>query len=336
MKKFIPAPENPEEFENWRNQLEQWRSSYISLNDYKSDYADWVDGEFVEGMVMLWDEELWNEKEGYTVDRFLDRVEETFGKWDHVVLWNNYPLSGLDDRNQIDYFEDLPGGKESLKKAVANFQRRGVRVMLDHKPWVPGAPEGYADADRALLELIKYCGIDGLFLDCAAFPRGNLRPHEKDMDLDITYCSEANTPFEHMHYQPFSWNQFKDDSKAPGIMTNKWLDRRAKVYETRRYYYHPMAELQRAWMNGNGHVIWENVFGYWAEYSPRYCSWLKLCTAAQRFFVKHFTSEDWKPLCNGNVDKNIYASAFSHEDKTLYTITNRSGSGVFWKIIIHR
>ena len=137
MKKFIPAPNNPEEFEQWRTELEQWRSSYISINEYKSDYAEWVDGEFVEGLVMLWDRELWNEKDGYTVDAFLDRVEDTFGKWDHVVLWNNYPLSGLDDRNQIDYFEDLPGGLDALKAAVADFHRRGVRVMLDHKPWVP-------------------------------------------------------------------------------------------------------------------------------------------------------------------------------------------------------
>ena len=40
--------------------------------------------------------------------------------------------------------------------------------------------------------------------------------------------------------------QFKDDSPAPGIMRNRWLQRDARTFETRRYYYHPIENYSAA------------------------------------------------------------------------------------------
>lgn len=326
MDRFLPAPADPADWPQWRQDLHDWRRSYRRLMNFEASYPDWCRGQYCQALVMLWDEELWNATNGWTVDKLLDRAEAVYGGWDHVVLWNNYPLSGVDRRDQFDYFNDLPGGLDGLKGAVADFHRRGVRVMIDHKPWVPGVPDGFISANRALAYIVEYCDLDGVYLDCGSHPKPDLKEYLEAIGPDKVFAAEATTPLEHISYQPMSWCQFTDDSQAPGIMRNHWLERNFMLYETRRYYYHPMAELQRAWMSGGGHVIWENVFGYWAAYSPRYASWLRLCTAAQRRFVDLFTGEDWEPLIASQPEQNIYGSRFAAGGQTLYTLCNRSGT----------
>ncbi len=326
MDRFIPAPENPTDWPQWREDLSQWRSSYRNLTGFKAQYPNWIKGQYVQALVMLWDEELWNANDGWRVDQLLDRADAVYGGWDHVVLWNNYPLSGVDRRNQFDYFNDLPGGLDGLKDCVAAFHRRGVHVMLDHKPWVPGIPDGFDNANRSLAYIVDYCNMDGVYLDCGSHPKADLKQYIEALGPDKIFAAEATTPLEHIHYQPMSWAQFVNDSDAPGIMRNHWLERDFILYETRRYYHHPMRELQRAWLGGGGHVVWENVFGYWASYSQRYCSWLRLCSAAQRKFVDLFSGENWEPLLGSSPDAGIYASKYWDAQRTLYPICNRSGA----------
>ena len=37
----------------------------------------------------------------YTVDRWLDDVQERYGGIDSVLVWPTYPMIGADDRNQV-------------------------------------------------------------------------------------------------------------------------------------------------------------------------------------------------------------------------------------------
>ena len=60
---------------------------------------------------MLCDETFYDSKTGrYTVSAFLDRERHEFGGYDSIVLWHAYPRIGLDDRNQFDFYRDMPGG----------------------------------------------------------------------------------------------------------------------------------------------------------------------------------------------------------------------------------
>ncbi len=333
MDRFLPAPKNPADWPQWREDLHKWRDSYRRLMNFEAHYPEWTKGQYCQALIMLWDEELWNIKDGWRVDALCDRAEAVYGGWDHVVLWNNYPLSGIDRRDQFDYFNDLPGGLDGLKQCVADFHRRGVKVMIDHKPWVPGVPDGFVSANRALAYVVEYCELDGVYLDCGSHPKADLKEYVEAIGTEKIFASEATTPLEHISYQPMSWAQFVEDSEAPGVHRNRWLERDFILFETRRYHYHPIKELQRAWLGGGGHVIWENVFGYWAAYSPHYCSWLRMCTAAQRFFVDLFCNGDWQPLTHGNPDAGIYASSYVDDQYILYTICNRSGADYSGELI---
>ena len=45
---------------------------------------------------------------------------------DIVMLWHSYPNIGVDDRNQFEMLESLPGGLPGVKDLVAQFHAKGV------------------------------------------------------------------------------------------------------------------------------------------------------------------------------------------------------------------
>ena len=90
---------------------------------------------------MLHDRYLFDESkergggEGWTVDTYLDDLEQRYGGVDSVLLWHSYPNIGVDDRNQFDMLDSLPGGRDGVRRLVAAFHARGVRVLLPYNPW---------------------------------------------------------------------------------------------------------------------------------------------------------------------------------------------------------
>src|SRR5258708_20489201 len=98
----------------------------------------------------------------YTVDRYLDDLEERFGGVDSVLIWYVYPNIGIDDRNQTDLARHVPGGLQGLKKAIKDFHRRGVKVFLPTMAWDNGTrAEGVPDWE-AVAALAKGVGADGV------------------------------------------------------------------------------------------------------------------------------------------------------------------------------
>ena len=327
---FIRAPERPEDWPAWRANLRSWSDrerARLGPARYDAPAQAWASRAYAMGFLMLWDRELIDHDSGvWRVDAVLDRAEREFGGYDLVVLWNNYPLSGLDPRHQLAYFDDLPGGRAALRDAIARLHARGVRALLDHKPWVPGAPESYPTVEDALVALVAEAGADGIYLDCSDGPEPAFRDAlARGAGPDKIFVSEAPTPPRKIGDEIGCWQQMTDDSAAPGTYRNRWLDRRQIVYETRRYFYDPIRELQRGWMNGGGQVIWENVFGYLAEYSPRVKSWMRLLFPAQRRFADWFIRGDWQPHVGGGLREGLYVSRWEWNGAPLWTAVNRRG-----------
>jgi hypothetical protein len=329
---FFAAPEQPADWPAWReNLLTSAHTRRVTLAPPRYDRAAqaWASRAYAQGFVMLWDHELVDHATGqWQVDRLLDRAERDFGGYDLIVLWSNYPNSGVDGRHQLAYYDELPGGRPALKSAVARFHARGVRVLLDHKPWVKAPVPGFPTIEDAFIDIVRECDLDGLFLDCSDGPEESFRQRMADRaGPDKIFVSEAPAVpvaagFSHIG----CWQQMTDDSAAPGVYRNRPLERSQIICESRRYFHDPIKELQRGWMNGGGFVIWENVFGYWADYSPRCRSWMRLLFPAQRHFSDYFLHGEWEPLVNGITKINgCFVSRWSHAGRTLWTAVNRRG-----------
>ena len=71
------------------------------------------------------------------------------------------PVIGIDDRNQFDWYRDVPG----IRELVAALQAAGVRVFVDYNPWDVGTRREPADDAHGVAELVAWLGADGVFLD---------------------------------------------------------------------------------------------------------------------------------------------------------------------------
>src|SRR6516164_5148509 len=115
---------------------------------------------------MMCDETFYDWRTGrYSVKEFLKQGRREFGGYDSVVLWHAYPRIGLDERNQFDFYRDMPGGLAGVRDAVRQFHSRGVHVYIDYNPWDTGTRrENKSDIDT-LVEFVQALEVDGIFLD---------------------------------------------------------------------------------------------------------------------------------------------------------------------------
>jgi formylglycine-generating enzyme required for sulfatase activity len=325
---FIRAPESPEQWADWRAGLERLHlKGKETAVSYHREAQVWASRCYAQGFLMLWDNELVCHDTGeWKVDTLLDRAERDFGGYDLVVLWSNYPLSGIDPRHALTFYDALPGGRIGLHDAIGRFHARGVRVLAAHQPWIAEFSGGDRELEKAYVDLVAECGFDGIFLDIADGPSDTFRTGlAEQAGDDKIFQSEAPSRIDPAVCEVSSWQQMTDDSTVPGTYRLRWVDRSHLVCESRRYFHDPIRELQRGWMNGGGFVIWENVFGYWASYSGRCKSWMCLMFPAQRRFADWFVRGEWTPHIGGGSSPGVFMSQWKHKGRILWTVVNRAG-----------
>jgi iron(II)-dependent oxidoreductase len=79
-----------------------------------------------------------------------------------VLVWSTYPNMGIDDRNQLEMVESMPGGVEGVRQMVADFHRRGVRVLFPMMMWDEGTHQPGEPWPQAIAALMKQIDADGI------------------------------------------------------------------------------------------------------------------------------------------------------------------------------
>ena len=137
----IPGPsQNDKVIKNWLADMKKWRELKLSeIKYYGTEYdrpeLKWCQSAFVQPQMMVEDRYFFDVETGkYTVDRYLDDLEKRYGGIDAVLVWAIYPNIGIDNSNQFDQFRAMPGGIPAMKQMVADFHRRGVKVMFGVMP----------------------------------------------------------------------------------------------------------------------------------------------------------------------------------------------------------
>jgi len=327
---IILAPDNPAKWDEFRENLHKWREQTVKRINYtdglynRSDFQ-WVNSAFNCYFLMLYDEAFYDRvNHRYMVDELLDDGIERFGGYQTVVLWHAYPRIGLDDRNQFDFYRDMPGGLEGLREVFAAFHARGVKVFINYNPWDTGTRrEGITDID-ALVETVKALDADGIFLDTMDRGSDEFRTKLDAARMGVVLESELNLPVEDIETHHMSWAQEFRDSRVPGILRNKWIEQRHIQHGIHRHIRDKSRDLQTAWMNGSGLMIWETIFGQWVGWNPRDSHILKTMSQLQQRFATLFSNATWTPLVDTKPFPSIYASLWEDENTKLWTLVNRS------------
>lgn len=320
--KIFVAPENPADWPVWRANITRWRTEAKARIGYDSSRYDALAEPLprIVDMAWLWDERLYDFSTGrFTVDRYLDAAEAEFGGFDAVILWNAYPVLGIDARNHFAFFKDIP----ELPEVVAAFQRRGVKVCFTYYPWETGSAPEAIDSVTALVEK---CRFDVVFLDSSKEASSRLRAALDAIDPSIPIECESRVPLAQIADQTMSWAQWFADSPIPGVLRAKWFERRHELHHIRRWNRSHLDELHSAWLNGTGILVWQIVFGVWVGWSERDRAILSHMRRLYAEHPDHFVSESWTPLADHPGENiEIYASRWETDAGRLWTLVNRGG-----------
>ena len=330
---LIPAPSDPTQWQAWRETLHQWRDSTRALLQtddslYRLPEFAWVPRTFTLALVMMNDLLFYDGD--YRLDAFLEHGVREFGGYDALILWHAYPRIGFDERNQFDFYRQMPGGLERLRALVDACHAHDVRVYIDYNPWDTGTRrEEKSDID-ALVDLVQALDADAIFLDTMSSAAQGLREKLDAVRPGVTLESEVLVPLEHIGTHPSSWAQSFVD--VPGVLRNKWYERRHMQHRIRRWQQNHTPELHTAWLNGIGMVVWENVFGFFNGWNERDKSILRSMVGIQRHFADLFSGEGWTPLVE-TLNPSVYASLWQGNGLSLWTLANHAESDVSGALI---
>jgi hypothetical protein len=325
--KIFAAPADPADRPAWRAKLHEWREdarrrhAYTGVA-YERPQAAWAQTCRTVAQVWLWDELLYSFAEHrFTPERFLADARDRFGGLDAVVLWHAYPVIGLDDRNQWDFYRDVPG----LAELIGTLHAEGLHVFVDYNPWDVGTRRGEDDLTE-LAALVADLEADGVFLDTLKKAEPDFVDRLEAARPGIVLEGESKLPVERIEDHAASWAQFFADSPVPGVLRAHWYERRHMQHHVRRWHRDHSEELQSAWLNGVGVMVWEVVFGVWVGWSRRDAATVRRMVTLQRAASDLLLDGEWTPLAELAPEAEaagVYASRWELDGKILWTLVNR-------------
>jgi len=323
-------------FTRWRDELR----NQFHLKEYRRDDLAWNRDCLLHHFAFVYGKEVFDyDNVQLDIDKLLDQGEE-FGGYDVVILWHQYPRLGVDQRNQWDFFDDFPGGREGIKQAVKKAHDRGSRVLLPFKPWDIGYKESFESISNNVADLVRDTDIDGFFLDTMNNVPESFRNCVDNMKKGVIFCSEGhpwNKPS--LEILTSSWDQYWNTSPMPETDLLRYVLPEHISPIIARWHVGIKKDMliQRAVFNGTGIVIWQDIFGSWLPYNVRQKTeikkWKKLWLANKDAFLCS------KPIpLYPTLIKGLYCNMFPEDDGNgvIYTLYNDNEEKVSGSLVIHR
>jgi formylglycine-generating enzyme required for sulfatase activity len=323
-----PAPCTPQLQQEWLKDVRHWREERrirIGYDDarYRMPELKWTQSSFIQPQTMVQDRYLYDPvQRKYTVDRYLDDVQKRYGGIDSVLIWPTYPNMGIDDRNQHDLVRSMPGGVDGVRGMVADFHRRGVKVMFPMMMWDQGTRDPGKPWADAIAELMKELDADGVNGDTQdgvplAFSLAADRvQHPLAFEPELTMADEA------LAWDVMHWGQYKYQF-VPTLDKFRWLEPRHQVHISDRWNRSKTDALQFAFFNGEGWESWENIWGIWNGITPRDGEATRRVATIERAMATFFANEEWEPFYP-MMSYGVFASRWPSAGRTLWTIVNRN------------
>ena len=312
----------------WLADITHWRSERrirtgYDPSRYQMPALQWAQSSFMQPQMMVHDRYFYDPVAGkYTVDRYVDDLVRRYGGIDAVLIWSTYPNMGIDDRDQLDMVQSMPGGVEGLRQMVADFHRRGVRVLFPMMMWDQGTRDPGEPWPDAIAELMKEIDADGINGDTQdGVPLAFSIAAEK-LNHPLAFEPEVGASDEALAWNVLTWGQYQYQP-VPTVDRFRWLEPRHQVNIQGRWDRDKTDALQYAFFNGEGWESWENVWGIWNGITERDGEATRRVATIERAMAPFFASQDWEPFYLMLRD-GVFASRWPLEDRTLWTIVNRT------------
>ncbi|MGC2657743.1 MAG: formylglycine-generating enzyme family protein, partial [Bryobacteraceae bacterium] len=316
--------------EAWLKDIEHWRYERLIRVGYDgSRYGEpalrWAQSSFIQPQMMVQDRYFYDPvAKKYTVDRYLDDLKKRYGGIDSVLIWPTYPNMGIDDRNQQDMIRSMPGGVEGVTQMIADFHKRGVRVLFPMMMWDQGTRDPGKPWPVAIAELMKEIGADGINGDTQDGVPRTFFDAAQNIGHPLAFEPEGSPSDEALAWNVLTWGQYGGQFDfVPGVDRFRWLEPRHMVNISDRWNRSKTDDLQYAFFNGEGWESWENIWGIWNGITPRDGETTRRMATIERGVARFLLSKDWEPFYPMH-SYGVYASQWPLESETVWTIVNRN------------
>lgn len=326
------GPDTADQQPAWLKQLQDDRTATLERIGWVGGIYDnanlkWTQTSYIQPQSHPYDRFFYDsEKHEFTVTRFLDDLNLRYGGIDSVLVWPTYPHTGIDDRNQFDFFRALPGGIEGFAKAVEELHKAGVKVLQPNKPWDTGTHREPVDNAETLATLLKQTGTDGINGDTMNHFEKEFWDASLAVDHPVALEPEGGGNDEALNWSTMGWGYWPNQ-KIPVVDRFKFITRGKFLTNVcDRWNKDHTDNLQFAWFNGDGFESWENVWGTWNGITDRGGEAIRRVAAMERFFGgKGFLqSPDWEPHALGLTNPtDVFASKWPLNGSVLWTLVNR-------------
>ena len=317
-----------DEHQAWLADVHHWRDERRIRIGYDGSRYElpallWTQSSFIQPQMMVQDRYFYDPvAHRYTVDRYLDDLDKRYGGIDSVLIWPTYPNMGIDNRNQHDMIRSMPGGVAGVRKMIADFHRRGVRVLFPMMMWDQGTREQNKSWPDAIASLMAEVGADGINGDTQdGVPLAFSLAADK-LGHPLAFEPEGGPHDEGVAYNVMTWGQYQYPF-VPMVDRYKWLESRHMVNISDRWKRDKTDNLQFAFFNGVGWESWENIWGIWNGITPRDAEATRRVATMERAIAPLLVSKDWEPFAPMK-RWGVYASRWPGDNQTLWTIVNRN------------
>ncbi len=240
---FLPLRPCPkDQIDAWRKDIQHWRFERLLRvgydgSQYQRPDLKWTQSSYIQPQMMVEDRYFYDSAtRKYTVDRYLDDLEKRYGGIDSVLIWQIYPNIGIDNRNQYDMLRAMPGGIPGVKQMVADFHRRGVRVLFPVIIWDQGTRDEAKPDWVATAELMAEVGADGINGDTLAGVPRSFRTASDDAGHPLALEPEgAPSSDDGLMWNNLTWSNLQIFRSRLISATMKWLETRHMVNVSDRW-----------------------------------------------------------------------------------------------------
>lgn len=297
-----------------------------TFNDslYQRNDLKWIRHTYVLHLMDAWDKFYYDIADGkYHLQDFLKRGKKLYGGDDIVSIWPTWPTLGLDQRNQFDLFNDLPGGTAAMKQQAVLSRAKGTKFFICYNPWDESTrTENHFEA---LSRLIKATTADGVVLDtkgessyelqhAADIVRPGVVMYSEGMAVPKDMAGIVSGRVHNALYYP------------PMLNLNKLIKPEFTIFRVAELYKEKIRrEFATSFFNGYGTEINIMAPGQpdWVTDQYRY---LGRTTRILRENTHNFIGRGYTPLISVSAD-SIWVNKWEADQKIIYTIYSIIPSG---------